>query len=943
MKNYLTNYINGKINEINSKFPNHISNQQRDNFIKNNVKENMTEEEVNEKIKYIDDLFKQIIKQQEKLQQLRKELARELQKKKNEKTEQPKIFGQTYKSTLIEIFKMYDQIQKTEGLSETDKKEMLEKQVSDYIPKMKEEFRKYLEMQTNDTNLINYGMQSLFLGYESLSYETIKNLKEIFDNDLNMVQCESEGKLKMTLPGNQTIFDSNGNINPYLKFDFSKIKIIYDYAKQNGKQIKHHELLWHNSVPENLKNEIEKINGLSISETEKQSIKRNMCLKFYETYFKQLSNFFIENGYDIRQIDVLNEIANDKKDGAVLRESFWSQNIGSNPQNGDAYFIDILRMAKQYFPNSELIYNDYNEFVGYKCDRMCEIIKYIQTIEKRDNVKLIDGLGLQSHYRDFVPELGRNLTEEDIMETSIKFMKLGIPLYLTEFDFNNEKNSNIQPLIDSIASIYGVAANGFNAWGNSDQITWTKCLDKEGNYLNSHIIDKDGNKKESFNLFFNKFIGLNNVKNNSNIDKLKKYMDKYKAQMKEYLPIEQQVKELKHKGISNIEINGKLKDKLDIFEYVPKILYHGSPENLDVINAKESTQAGSYVYATDNPIHALFFSIFRNSSIARAHISEYIDEDGIYKVKYFIDERVQNALDEIITDKNITIHVCDGDDFYKPQGEAYISREWISKEGKSIIPLDKIEINIKDFFKNLEKDGLVEYDKYDKTKDFKTIVDLCGQNYAFGLGTKQGKNLDSFDKMYDEFISNNFPEQLIFSKSLRNEIKNIMNTSYRQLNENLSESEEINYKLKQVKNLADSFLTATKDQSGKIIWSKNESKVKELQKKYDYENKEEINSTNNAKKGPEFKTFKFLKSQREQNQSTITNHEQQKATVYENQRTENKKLNENSLVNNKVKKLTKSNSNSNSSSGGFVNILILTLIVGFVAGTIFIIVYNIIK
>ena len=52
-----------------------------------------------------------------------------------------------------------------------------------------------------------------------------------------------------------------------------------------------------------------------------------------------------------------------------------------------------------------------------------------------------------------------------------------------------------------------------------------------------------------------------------------------------------------------------------------------------------------------------------------------------------------------------------------------------------------------------------------------------------------------------------------------------------------------------------------------------------------------------------------------------------------------------SLEKPKVKTLTKTNNgNSGSlSSGGFVNILILTLISGFIAGAIFMIVYNIIK
>lgn len=46
---------------------------------------------------------------------------------------------------------------------------------------------------------------------------------------------------------------------------------------------------------------------------------------------------------------------------------------------------------------------------------------------------------------------------------------------------------------------------------------------------------------------------------------------------------------------------------------------------------------------------------------------------------------------------------------------------------------------------------------------------------------------------------------------------------------------------------------------------------------------------------------------------------------------------------NKPKVLTKSLNGNNSSTSGFVNALVLTLITGFIAGTIFMVIYNIIK
>lgn len=972
---YLINYINDKINQLNYKFPNYISEQQRKSFIKNNVTENMTESEVQDKIKYIDQLFEQITKKQEKIQELRKELARELQKKKEEKLEQPKIFGQTYKSNLIEIFKMYDEIQKTQNLSDSEKKELLEKQIAEFIPKSKEEFRNFLMMQTQDQSLIDYGMKAMFLGYETLNYDTISNLKEIFNRDLNLVQCESEGKLKMTLPGNQQIFDSNGNINPNLTFDFSRIKTIYDYAKANGKQIKHHELLWHNSVPENLRKEIERVDDLTISEQEKQILKRNMCLKFYDYYFKQLSNFFVENNYDIRQIDVLNEIANDKKEGTVLRESFWSQNIGNNPQNGDAYFIDILRMAKQYFPNSELVYNDYNEFIGYKCDRMCEIIKYIQSIEKRDGMKLIDGLGLQAHYRDFVPELGRNLTQEDIMETAIKFMKLGIPLYLCEYDFNQETNMDISPLVTTIAEIYGVAANGFNAWGNSDHLTWEHCLDQAGNYLNSHIIDQYGNRKDSYGLFYTNFIELNMQKNNSEsevieaLQKLKQLSKLSARQMLEFYS-----KDPKYAGITDsiqrqqMELLQQVKQDREQME--PRIIEHlkkSFPALPEQTISKLATEQ----------FYRMSISKFLKPVIRQVE-SEYgsiIPEEKMEKLQGLADFR------NIKLDFNGTNAEADS----KNGQLTFNPNETIGKTIEEKIVMS-MGVSIHEAFHLLVNMNKSQEQAMEDSERLKYIVSTSeGDKEVHFAPGKYGQVLNEgfVEKMSSEFAQrNNFycminpryvPYVDVCSKIMEHDKSITPEVLFTKNGDTIREkmSPEIRTKFEEAERIAVinhfSVKESDKDSSLKNITSdhikeswmekkgvdlpktknemykgsleikrekkkeNNSSEVSQTQEKKD----EKMTSAISVKKGPEIKSVSFTR--RSESEIQTANQIKQKNTIKHNENIAKKTMDKPKTL------VKKQNTSSSSSSSGFVDTLILTLITGFVTGAIFMIVYNILK
>lgn len=102
---------------------------------------------------------------------------------------------------------------------------------------------------------------------------------------------------------------------------------------------------------------------------------------------------------------------------------------------------------------------------------------------------------------------------------------------------------------------------------------------------------------------------------------------------------------------------------------------------------------------------------------------------------------------------------------------------------------------------------------------------MLGQNYPFGLGTDKGHDIEKFDLMYDGFIGTNFPLQLGFSKHFREFVKKVMATDYKLENPGMTLEEENNYKLKYIKDTADSFLIAKKDENGKINWNANIDKI----------------------------------------------------------------------------------------------------------------------
>ena len=140
---------------------------------------------------------------------------------------------------------------------------------------------------------------------------------------------------------------------------------------------------------------------------------------------------------------------------------------------------------------------------------MCAIVKYIQEIEARDNqnrddkVTLLDGLGVQAHYTDFIKTMNTPLTIDMIEQSSLKFMKLGIPIFVSEFDYNTIANKDNpakdQELKQAFIKYYAGIANGFNMWGNSDNLTWRYTVDKAtGEFRNSHMIDANGRPKEIY-------------------------------------------------------------------------------------------------------------------------------------------------------------------------------------------------------------------------------------------------------------------------------------------------------------------------------------------------------------------------------------------------------------------------------------------------------------
>lgn len=416
-------------------------------------------------------------------------------------------FGQVYKNYIIHIFSIYEEIINS-NMSEEQKRAEFESRLANYLSKNKDEMLDFMHQQTSEKRLIVLAPTELHRGADTLNFDSVKNLYNTFIKDVNIVSNDYEGKMYCTVSNNQQIFeepilDDNGNvrINPDIKYNFDMIKEVYDFAQKHGKQVKFHTFLWHAAIPENLRSEIDSVTDLDL--------KRKMALAFLQNYASNLANFMSENGYNLRQLEALNEIASDRPDEDTLRDSWWKDIIGNNPENGDEYYIDVLKIVRQNFPNTDIIYNEYNEFIEYKNGKICSIIEYVRSIEQRDGITLLDGIGLQAHYTDYLSEQQRPLSAIDIIRSAVNVQRTCQEknIYITEFDFLDfEKNGTKEQLEQVFIETYSKISNGFIIWGNSDSLTWYHCVDEDDKPMNAQIINSEGQPKEIYEQYKQAFL-----------------------------------------------------------------------------------------------------------------------------------------------------------------------------------------------------------------------------------------------------------------------------------------------------------------------------------------------------------------------------------------------------------------------------------------------------
>lgn len=329
----------------------------------------------------------------------------------------------------------------------------------------------------------------IFPGVEEASYETICNIKDNYLKCVDSITPEAEAKMNITIRNNIPLYDEDGNINGEL-FNFYYLDNVVNFAKKHNMDIKLHTLVWHDHFPKVLEN-------ASSKDT----------YQFLDKYFETISNRYKDTFY---AVDVINEIAApidslEYKNNEYLRKSKWRDKLG------DSYYIEVLKLARKHFKNSELIYNEYDETDSKKHQFMLKIVDNIKKEEMFYDEKLLDTVGFQAHYNEKTLDKRIKSPYKDFINRNLNITVSEVDVS-TKNNYDNKYNVGANRVFRTVLdSCVSNKVTTITSWGPGCGFSWKK--NKVVTFLNSN-----GKVNRNFKKIVNTYSSKNKrmFKNNSN-------------------------------------------------------------------------------------------------------------------------------------------------------------------------------------------------------------------------------------------------------------------------------------------------------------------------------------------------------------------------------------------------------------------------------------------
>lgn len=178
----------------------------------------------------------------------------------------------------------------------------------------------------------------------------------------------------------------------------------YAFAKENGFPFKMHTLIWGNQQPAWI-----------------ETLPPEEQLEEIEEWYAAVA----ERYPDIDQIEVVNEPLHDPPTSPGNGGGNYAEALGGAGATGWDWIVTSFRLAREYFPTSQLLLNDYSII-----NNPADVIRYKEIVALLQAEGLIDGVGEQGHAFSTTGDTA-------VMAESLDSLaELGLPLYITELDID---------------------------------------------------------------------------------------------------------------------------------------------------------------------------------------------------------------------------------------------------------------------------------------------------------------------------------------------------------------------------------------------------------------------------------------------------------------------------------------------------------------------------
>ncbi len=300
---------------------------------------------------------------------------------------------------------------------------------------------------------------------------TIETQGEHLKHHFNSLTAENEMKFESLHP------DEN-------QYTFDKADRLISFANENGMEVRGHTLVWHNQTPQWM---FENQDGSLVD--------RETLLARMKAHIDTVVSRYKGNIY---AWDVVNEAVSDKSE-ELLRPSKWLEIAGED------FIAKAFEYAHAADPNAKLFYNDYNESMPEKREKIYSLVKSL-----KDKGVPIHGVGLQAHWNLENPSL-------DLIRQAIeRYASLGMKLHITEMDISvfqhDDRRTDLKAPTEEMmvqqAERYGQIFSLFKEysefitsvtfWGAADDYTWLNNFPVRGRKNWPFPFDEKHKPKQSY-------------------------------------------------------------------------------------------------------------------------------------------------------------------------------------------------------------------------------------------------------------------------------------------------------------------------------------------------------------------------------------------------------------------------------------------------------------